>query len=123
MKFERVLSLREKHALRGIVFRDRRIVGIDLAGADLRKARFLNVEIASCNLADTDLRGARFVACRLRDLVLCRARLGLNLFWGTTLTEIGGLSEEQRHAVVESGGMFTGRAVAWSAPASKERTG
>jgi uncharacterized protein YjbI with pentapeptide repeats len=107
MKFEQVLSYREKRALRGKVFSGRCILGVDLAGADLRDAAFLNVQILSCNLADADLRGARFVGCTIRDVVLSRARLGLNVFLGTKLTEIGGLTDAQRREVELSGGLFT----------------
>jgi hypothetical protein len=114
MKFERVLSFDEKRGLRGSVFRDRHLAGIDFGGADLQSALFLGVELRSCSFEGADLRGARFIVCILHDVVFSRARFGENLFDGTTLTEIGGLSEEQRRQVVQSGGAFVPRlAVAW----------
>jgi uncharacterized protein YjbI with pentapeptide repeats len=106
MRFERVLSPREKRELRGNVFRDCDLVGIDLSGADLRNARFENVQLVSCNLSGADLRAAQFVLCALRDVVLSGARLGGNLFYGTVLTEIGGLTEDARRAVERAGGAF-----------------
>ncbi len=106
MRFEQILSSREKRELCGEVFRDRDFVGIDLSGADLRNARFENVQFVSCNLGGADLRATQFVLCVLRDVVLSGAQLGENLFYGTTLTEIGGLTEEARRDVVRAGGAF-----------------
>lgn len=107
MKFERILTPLEKRELRGQVFRDRDLVGVDLSGADLRNTRFENVRLASCNLAGADLRAARFVLCAFRDVVLSGARLGRNVFYGTTLTEIGGLNEDARRDVERAGGAFS----------------
>jgi uncharacterized protein YjbI with pentapeptide repeats len=107
MRFEHILSSREKQELRGEVFRDRDLVGVDLSGADLRDARFENVQLVSCNLAGADLRSTQFVLCVFRDVVLSGALLGENLFYGTTLTEIGGLAEDARREVERTGGAFS----------------
>lgn len=106
MRFERILSAREKCELQGAVFRDRDLSGLDFSGADLRNARFENVHLASCNLSGADLRGAQFIVCALRDVVLSGALLGENLFYGTVLTEIGGLTEDARREVERAGGAF-----------------
>ena len=117
MKFERILSPREKRELLGAVFRDQQIVGVDFSGADLRGARFENVQLVSCTFAGADLRAAQFVVCVLRDVVLTGARLGENLFYGTTLTDIGGLSVDARSVIERTGGSFSPVAsLRWSVP-------
>jgi len=104
--YESILTTREKREMRGHVFQDQDLVGIDLSGADLRGARFERVLLATCNLAGADLRGAEFVLCELRYVVLTGAQLGDNRFRGTTLVETDGLSEEDRVTVESVGGAF-----------------
>jgi uncharacterized protein YjbI with pentapeptide repeats len=104
--FERILTTQEKTELRGNVFRDCELVGVDLAAADLREARFERVVLADCNLAGADLRGAHFVLCDLRGVVLKGAQLGDNRFDGTILVEVAGLTTDDRRLVERQGGAF-----------------
>lgn len=104
--FEPILTKSEKGELRGQIFRERVLVGLDLSGADLRGARFEHTLIERCNFARADLRGAYFVFCDLRRVVLTHAQLGENRFYGTTLSKINGLNEEDRVRIQKEGGMF-----------------
>src|SRR4051812_19313424 len=104
--FERILTVQEKRELQAEVFRNTELVGVDLSGADLRDARFESVVLTGCNLAGADLRGAHFVLCDLRYVVLDDAKLGDNRFYGTTLVEIVGLSEDDRLLIEREGGAF-----------------
>src|SRR5689334_15306050 len=97
--YESILTKREKRELKGHVFQDQDLVGVDLSDADLRCARFERVLLAKCNLSGADLRGAEFVLCELRYVVLTGAQLGENGFRGTTLVETDGLTETDRQTV------------------------
>src|SRR5271167_1266394 len=103
--FEPILTSREKRELRDEVFRRRALVGVDLADADLRGARFESVSLERCNLAGADLRGAQFIGCDLREVVLTATKLGDNRFHGTTVCGGIGLSEESRLAIIHAGGV------------------
>ena len=104
--FERILTTREKTELRGTVFRDHALSGVDLSGADLRGARFERVVFDKCTLAGADLRGAHFVLCDFRCVRLTEARLGDNRFDGSTLIEVAGLTADDRLLVERQGGTF-----------------
>ena len=104
--YESILTMREKRELRGQVFHDVDLVGVDLSGADLRDARFERVLIARSDLTGADLRGAQFVLCHLHYLELTDARLGNNRFPGTALLEPEGLTDEHRLTVEREGGLF-----------------
>jgi uncharacterized protein YjbI with pentapeptide repeats len=104
--FDRILTTQEKSELRGTVFHDREMIGIDLSGADLRDARFERVVLTACDLGDADLRGAHFVLCDLRYVVLTNAKLGDNRFYGTTLSEVTGLTEDDRLLIERDGAAF-----------------
>lgn len=104
--FEPILTSREKRELHHELFRDRVLVGLDLSGADLHGARFEQTILESCTLAGADLRGAQFVLCDVRGVDLTRAQLGGNDFRGTMLTNVVGLSEEERASIEGAGGTF-----------------
>ena len=95
-----------KHGLRGHVFRQQEIVGLNLACADLRDVRFEEVQFTSCDLAGADLRGAHFILCTLSSTVLRDVRLGDNRFYGTTLVEPIELQDDARQTIERSGGVF-----------------
>ncbi len=102
------LELRDqvKRSMRGEVFRGQEILGVDLATADLRGARFEEVRFTSCSLAGADLRGAQFILCTMRSIVLRDVVLGDNRFYGTTLADPIGLTEDARRAIERCGGAF-----------------
>jgi uncharacterized protein YjbI with pentapeptide repeats len=104
--FECVLTTREKEELRGEVFVNRELVGLDLSGADLRGARFEKTVLVRCNLAGADLRDATFRLCELRTVVFADASFGNNRFDGTTLEDIQWLSAESRALIEQGGGTF-----------------
>lgn len=105
-KFEPILTAQEKREMRGQLFCQREFVGVDLAEADLRGARFVRTIIDTCNLEGADLRGALFIECDLRALVLRRAKFGENRFDGTILSDIVGLSDGARLSIERKGGEF-----------------
>jgi uncharacterized protein YjbI with pentapeptide repeats len=104
--FESILTAREKRDLSNEVFRERDFVGVDLSGADLRGARFERVSLHACTLAGADLRGAHFIMCDLSQVLLGDAKLGDNRFYGTTLREVAGISDDARLTIVREGGVF-----------------
>lgn len=104
--FEPILTSREKRELHHELFRDRTLVGLDLSGADLRGARFEGTVLTTCNLAGADLRGAKFILCDLRSVDLTNVNLGDNDFRGTMLTDIMGISDDERGLIQVSGGSF-----------------
>lgn len=103
---ERILTDREKLALRGAALRSLDLAGGDLSGADLRDAVLGWVELAGASLADADLRGAWFLACDLRRVDFRGARLGANRFDGSWLTGAIGLTPGARVRIAEAGGRF-----------------
>jgi uncharacterized protein YjbI with pentapeptide repeats len=105
-ELERILTAREKAELRGAVFRDRDMVGVDLSGADLRGTRFERVRLTDCSLAGADLRGAQFLLCELRFVLLARVQLEDTRFPGTTVVEPGDLDEQGRLLIEREGGSF-----------------
>jgi len=72
----------------------------------LRGTRFERVQLEACDLTGADLRGAHFVRCALRSVLLTNARLGGNRFDGSVLTQVVGLSEEDRRSIEHDGGTF-----------------
>jgi uncharacterized protein YjbI with pentapeptide repeats len=88
------------------VLRAEDLANVDLAGADLRKARFEEVTFTSCNLAGADLRGAEFILCTMNAVVLRGVVLGSNRFYGTTFVEPIGLTDESRRTIERGGGLF-----------------
>lgn len=104
--FERILTDEEKAALRGTVFANRELVGLDLSGADLRGARFERTSMTRCTLRGADLRGAQFNLCDLQHVVLADAVFGDNRFDGTTIVEALGLKPIDRSLIEQSGGTF-----------------
>lgn len=103
---EKVFSTEQKAALRGAVFADRELVGVDLSGADLRDARFEKTRMVGCDLTGADLRGAQFSLCDLRGVVLADALFGDNRFDGTTIEDAIGLSQPTRTLIEGWGGTF-----------------
>ena len=105
--FESIFTSREKRNLRGEIFRELELVGMDLTGADLRGARFEKVLLERCDLTGADLRGAHFILCVLREVVMTDTKLGGdNRFYGTTICDVVGLSEEHRLAILRDGGIL-----------------
>jgi uncharacterized protein YjbI with pentapeptide repeats len=104
--FERILTAREKRELHHALFRDRVLVGLDLSGADLHGACFERTIMSSCSLAGADLGGARFVLCDLRCVDMSSVDLNGSDFRGTMLTDIAGLSADDRSLVQRAGGTF-----------------
>ena len=106
LKFEPILTSREKRELTGEVFRQRELVELDFSGADLRGASFEESVLLRCSFAGADLRGARFVSCDLHAIDLGDAVLGDNHFVGTTLVDAVGMTPTMSRIVIEAGGTF-----------------
>jgi uncharacterized protein YjbI with pentapeptide repeats len=103
---EHILTRNEKRDLRGELFRNIELVAVDLTDADLRDARFERVVLRGCDLANADLRGAHFVLCELTSVAFHNVRLGDNRFYGTTLADVAGLSDDDQRLVERVGGVF-----------------
>ena len=105
-KFEQVFSKAEKAALDGDLFLNYELVGIDLAGANLRGAHFERMTLVGCDFSGADLRGASFQDCELRAVVLADAIFEDNRFEGTRLIDVHGLSLPAEARIREGGGTF-----------------
>lgn len=104
--FERVLTGEEKASLRGELFVDRELIGMDFSGADFRDALFEKTRLVQCSLAGADLRGASFKLCDLSAVDLAEAIFGDNRFDGTTFVDAMGLSASTRAMIEQGGGTF-----------------
>jgi uncharacterized protein YjbI with pentapeptide repeats len=109
MKFEPILTSREKRELTGASFCQRELVELDFSGADLRGARFEQSVLVRCSFAGADLRGARFLSCDLHSIDFADAVLGDNRFDGTTIVDVGGMTATMTTIVADAGGTFQPR--------------
>jgi uncharacterized protein YjbI with pentapeptide repeats len=103
---EHVLTAQEKTTLRGELFINRELVGLDLSGSDLRDARFEHMVLNECSLAGADLRGARFVHCHLRGVDLSGALLSESRFDGTMFDDSVVMMASDRAHIECTGGTF-----------------
>ena len=75
-------------AMPGLVVRDGTFVDVDARGADLRGAIFYNCFLEGINFRSTDLSGADFINCRGSKIDLRSANLQGTTFVSTTFTKV-----------------------------------
>jgi uncharacterized protein YjbI with pentapeptide repeats len=104
--FERVFSEEEKAGLRGEVFVNRELLGVDLAAADLRAAHFKCTLLERCDLRSADLRGTHFILCDFHRVDLTGAVFGETRFDGSTFVDTLGVDDRLRALIEGGGGTF-----------------
>ncbi len=100
---DRILTRREKLDLRGAVFSQISLDGVDFSSSDLQGATFEHAGLRGASFAGADLRGVRFLHCDLRGADLQGARLAENRCDGSWLVGVTGLSSRDRKRLVEAG--------------------
>ncbi len=102
-ELDRILTPLEKLDLRGAVFWQISLDGVDFSGADLQDARFEHAGLRGASFAGADLRGVHFLHCDLRGIDLRSARLGENRCDGSWLCGERGLSRRDRERLAAAG--------------------
>jgi hypothetical protein len=104
---EQILTEVEKRYLQGLTLSKAALTRVDFSRADLRGSKFEGVDFSGCDFRNANLVGVWFVQCRLVDVDLTDAHLGLNTFFRSALAHVHGLSRKQRDYVVACGGAFS----------------
>jgi hypothetical protein len=104
---EQILTEVEKRHLRRLTLSKTALTRVDFSRADLRGSKFERVDFSGCDFRNANLVGVWFVQCRLVDVDLTDAYLGLNTFFHSDLAHVRGLSRKQHDYVVACGGAFS----------------
>ena len=92
--------------LRGQIFRNVNLDGVDLSWADLSLARFEHCSLVGADFSHSTLRGTEFVDADLRRSCLEHIRFGKNRFKASFFEGAQGLSRAQTRYITRHGGTF-----------------
>lgn len=92
--------------LRGQIFRNVNLDGVDLSSADLSHVRFEHCSLVGADFSHSTLRGTEFVDADLRRSCFEHVRFGKNRFKASFFGGAEGLTRVQTRYITRLGGTF-----------------